>query len=87
MSLLTQICLQVPALSKSQPLFWKVWISDTFGLLCPVPVFGVSAVTVPPLPPATQRVGVLGGTSEAEQQRYMPPLMVSSCHKPVPPGA
>lgn len=62
MSLLTQICLQVPALSKSQPLFWKVWISDTFGLLCPVPVFGVSAVTVPPpLPPATQRGGCPGG--------------------------
>lgn len=62
MSLLTQICLQVPALSKSQPLFWKVWISDTFGLLCPVPVFGVSAVTAPAHYLLPHRgVGVLGG--------------------------
>lgn len=53
MSLLTQIFLQVTALSKSQSLFWKVWMSESLGLLFPVPVFGVSAVTAPPLPPAT----------------------------------
>lgn len=48
MSLLTQIFLQVTALSKSQPLFWKVWMSGSFGLFCSVPGFGVSAVTAPP---------------------------------------
>lgn len=83
MSLLTQIFLQVTALSKSQPLFWKVWMSESLGLLCPVPVFRVSAVTAPPTTSCHIEGWVSWGASETEQQRYMLPPTVSSCHKPV----